>query len=295
MDKKIGFIGLGAMGSKIAGRLINPGGFNLGLYNRSSEKADELVEQGGWLAGSPKQLAEKSDVIFTCVTDGNAIKELMEGEQGAFAGAKPGTIFIDCSTISALITQELAAKAKNSGFHWLDAPVLGGPKMAEDGEMPFVVGGSEEILEEVKEILETVGKKIVYMGGPGLGQAAKLVHNLTCGIFLVAYSESLFLGEKLGLSKKQILEVLQNGVVGSTLLNMKEEKFEKGEFEQTNAPMVNILKDLTLATDAASSLEINLPTLQAAKEMYDKAKEHGLGQQDTSSVFKVLEIENDKK
>lgn len=294
-NKTIGFIGLGVMGSKIAGRLISAGGYNLGLYNRTSKKAEELVKQGGWLADSPKQLAEKSDVIIVCLTDGNAVKELMEGKDGAFAGATPGTIFIDCSTISVLVTKELAEKAESLGFHWLDAPVLGGPKMAEDGEMPFVVGGSKEILEEIKEILEVVGKKIAWMGGTGLGQAAKLVHNLTCGISLVAFSEALILGEKFGLSKKQTLEVLMNGVVDSTLLKMKEEKFEKSEFEPTNAPLVNIVKDLTLATDAANSLELDLPTLQAAKEMYDKAKEHGLGQQDTSSVIKALEIENHKQ
>ncbi len=289
MNKKIGFIGLGAMGSKIAGRLISAGGYDLGLFNRTPEKAAVLVSGGSWQAESPKQLAERCNVIITVVTDGPAVREMVMGEAGAFAGAKPGTVFIDCSTIDVKTTRDLAEEAERLGCHWLDAPVLGSPKSAQDGEMPFVVGGLKEVLEEVKPILEVVGKKIVWMGESGLGQAAKLVHNITCGISLVAYSEALILGEKLGLSKKQTLEVLLNGAVVSPLLTMKAPKFEQNQFEPTMAPLVNMRKDLTLADDAAKTLHLNLPSLAVAKQMYDLAKENGLGRQDTSSVIKAME------
>ena len=290
-EKKIGFIGLGAMGSKIAERLMRSGGYKLGVFNRTSKKADEFVKRGAWLAKTPKELGERSDVIITVVTDDKAVRDVVEGENGVFAGARQGTIFIDCGTISVIATKELAKKAESLGFHWLDAPVLGSPKSAEDGEMPFVIGGSKEKLDEIKEILEVVGKKIIWMGEPGLGQAAKIVHNITCGISLMAYSEAILLGEKFGLTRKQTLDTLMNGAVNSTLLTMKAPKFEIDEFEPTNAPLVNIVKDLTLATDAAKLLNIKLPALLASKEAYDLAKENNFGHHDTSSVIKILRLD----
>jgi len=287
--KKIGFIGLGAMGSKIAQRLITAGGFNLTVFNRTPEKANELVVLGAVLAASPKVLAENSDVIMISVSDDVAVRAVVLGEAGAFVGACQGAVFIDCSTISVAATREFAAQAEKMGFAWLDAPVLGSPQMAIDGEMPFVVGGSEQVLEANKEILEVVGKKIVYMGGVGLGQAAKLVHNLVCGISLVAFSEALVLGEKLGLARKQTLEVLANGAVGSRLLTMKTPKFEEDLFEPTAAPLVNMRKDLTLATEAARMLNLTLPETSIARQLYDKAVEQGLSRQDTSSIIKALQ------
>lgn len=287
-NKKIGFIGLGAMGSKMAGRLLTQG-YTLGVFNRTESKTKELVKKGAWLAKSPKELAEKSDVVMLCVTDAAAIHTLIEGPKGAFAGAKPGVVFIDSSTISVSATREFNKKALKQHLHWLDAPVLGNPKMSEDGEQSFVVGGEEKILKQVREVLEAIGKKIVWMGESGLGEAAKLVHNLTCGVSLVAYSEALLLGEKIGLTREQTLEVLLNGATASKLLTMKAPKFKDNVFSPTAAILSNMCKDLALIEEDGKAFHQVLPTLEVTKKLYDKAKKRGLGQEDTSSIIKVLE------
>lgn len=285
--KKIGFIGLGSMGSALAQRLMNCD-FPLGVFNRTSEKMAPFVKRGAWRAKSPYELAQKSNVIIICVTDDKAIRAVMEGETGALAGIKPKTVFIDMGTVSVSVTKEMAEKAKLRGASWLDAPVLGSPQMAEAGIMPFVVGGSEKILEENRKILEAIGKKIVYMGKSSLGQAAKIVHSLVCGVSLIAYSEAILLGEKLGLSRDQVLDVLMNGAPASPLLSLKAEKLRKNTFTPTTARLHNMCKDLTLIAAEGAAFRQELLALAIAKKLYDRAREKGLGDEDTSSVIKVM-------
>jgi len=285
--KKIGFIGLGSMGSKLATRLMALG-FPLGVFNRTPEKMDQFEKKGAWKAKSSKELAQKSDVIVTCVTDDTAIREIMEGENGAMAGASAKTVFIDMSTVSVSVTKDLSKKAKLIGASWIDAPVLGSPQMAEAGEMPFVVGGSQAVFEENKDILEAMGQKIVYIGESGMGQAAKIVHSLVCAVSLVAYSEALLLGEKLGLKRDQTLDVLLNGAVASPLLNMKAPKYKENIFKPTNAKLNNMCKDLELIFEEGISFNQSLPALTVTKKLYDRAKQQGFGDEDTSSIINVI-------
>jgi 3-hydroxyisobutyrate dehydrogenase-like beta-hydroxyacid dehydrogenase len=285
--KAVGVIGLGSMGSKVALRLLSAG-FKVAVYNRTSCKTDEAVAHGASFAGSPRELASRCDTVITVVTDAAAVRDVVTGIDGAFQGARPGAIFVDISTIDVDATRELASDAANRGFQWLDAPTLGSPQGAEAGELAFVVGGQEAALNASREVLECLGTKISWMGGSGLGQAAKLVHNLTCGISLVAYSEALRLGDRLGLSRAQSLEALLNGAVSCTLLKMKAQKLEQSVFVPTMAPLVNMCKDLTLAYAAAEARDLELPALKAAKAAYDTAKAQGLGREDTSSVIKVI-------
>lgn len=287
MKKKIGFIGLGSMGSTLATRLMTLG-FPLGVFNRTPEKMNQFEKNGAWKAKSPKELAQKSDVILACVTDDTAIREIMEGENGAMTGAKEKTVFIDMSTVSVSVTRDMAKKAEQKKAVWLDAPVLGSPQMAEAGEMPFVVGGSQTVFEENKDILEAIGKKIVYMGESGMGQAAKIVHSLVCAVSLVAYSEALLLGEKLGLSKDQTLDVLLNGAVSSPLLKMKAPKFKENMFKPTTARLFNMCKDLALIAEEGIVFHQTLPTLTVTKKLYDQAKQAGLEDEDTSSIINII-------
>lgn len=287
IKKKIGFIGLGSMGSKLAERLMTCE-FQLGVFNRTPGKMDQFVKNGAWKAKNPKELVQKSDVVITCVTNDAAIRAVMEGENGALAGANAKTVFIDMSTVSVSITKNMAKKAQLIGANWLDAPVLGSPQMAEAGEMPFVVGGSKTIFEENKNILEAIGKKIVYMGGSGMGQAVKIVHSLVCAVSLVAYSEALLLGGKFGLKREQTLDVLLNGAVSSPLLKMKAPKFKENIFKPTTARLYNMCKDLTLVAEEGIAFHQALPTLTVTKELYDKAKQQGLEDEDTSSIINVI-------
>ncbi len=286
-NKKIGFIGLGAMGSNLAQRLMMSG-YPLGVFNRTPEKMEPLMKCGAWGAKSPRELVQTSDVIVICVTDDAALREVMEGEYGAMEAARAKTVFIDMSTVSVSVTRDLANKAKRKGANWLDAPVLGSPQMAMTGAMPFVVGGSKTVFEQNKDILEAIGKKIVYMGESGMGQAAKIVHSLVCAISLVAYSEALLLGEKLGLKRNQTLDVLLNGAVASPLLIMKAPKFKVNMFRPTTARLFNMCKDLALIAEEGIAFRQALPTLMVTKTLYDRAKQEGLGDEDTSSVIKVM-------
>lgn len=284
---KIGFIGLGAMGSRMAKRLI-PSEYPLMVYNRAISKTNAFVNLGAKRAENPKQLANFSDVIITMVSDDQAVQAVTEGEWGTFAGARPGAVFIDCSTISVKMTKYLAQQAEQLGFFWLDAPVLGGPSAAEAGELPFVVGGLKIILEQNEEILRTLGQRIVWMGESGMGQAAKIVHNLACGISLAAFSEAIILGEKFGLTRKQVLETLLGGGVTSPLLKVKAPKFEQNNFEPAFA-LAMMDKDLTLAENAAGKFGLRLPALSATKKLYDLAEGLGLGAEDSSAIIKLYE------
>lgn len=287
--KKIGFIGLGIMGSRMARRLIACG-YPLMVYNRSAQKTDALVNLGAGRADNPKQLANCSDVIIIMVSDDQAVQAVTGGKSGTFAGAQPGAVFIDCSTISVETTKYLAQQAERLGFYWLDAPVLGGPSAAEAGELPFIVGGLQSILEQNLDIFNALGKKVVLMGENGMGQAAKIVHNLTCGISLAAFSEAIVLGEKFGLTRKQVLETLLGGGVSSPLLKIKAPKFEQNNFEPAFA-LAMMGKDLTLAKNAAKRFGLQLPALSAAKEIYDLAKAQGFGEEDSSAIIKFYEKE----
>ncbi len=284
----IGFIGLGSMGSTVAGRLI-ASGHSLTVFNRTADKAESLTNKGATVAESAKALAEMCDVIFICVTGDDALRALMTGDDGALAGAKSGTIFIDVSTDSVTVTRDMEARAKAKGAKWLDAPMLGSPKMAEEGEMPFVVGGSEEALETVRPVLESIGKNITYMGTSGLGQAAKIVHGVACAISLIAYSEALLLGDKMGLSREQTLAVLNNGAVGSKLLTLKTPRYKDDSYTPTNARLANMIKDVSLAYSEGESFGQKMPALKVTKELYDEAKKMGLTDEDTSAVLKVLQ------
>lgn len=284
--QKIGFIGLGTMGLRMARQLIYCS-YPLMVYNRTIKKTDALVNEGARRATTLKQLARNSDVIITMVSDDDAICAVTEGKSGAFTGARPGTDFIDCSTISVKTTRYLSGLAEERGFNWLDAPVLGGPVAAEKGELPFVVGGPQNVLRRNMEIFNALGNKVVWMGESGMGQAAKIVHNMVCGIMLTAFSESLLLGEKFGLSRNQILELLSSGAVGCPLLNAKSLKFEQDNYSPSFS-LALMDKDLTLAENAAREFGLTLLALITTKAQYDIAKIWGFGKEDSSAIFKAL-------
>ncbi len=275
------------MGSSFVKRLLSQG-YEVGVYNRTITKAKALEKEGAWIAKTPKELVEKVDVVMLCVMDDAATRSIMNGKTGALAGAKKGQIFIDCSTVSVSVTREMDKNTKKRGAHWLDTPALGNPKMSEDGEQSFVVGGNEKILKEVLPVLESIGNKVVYMGKSGLGQAAKIVHSLVCGVSLVAYGEAVLLGNKFGLSRKQTLDVLLNGAVASKLLTIKAPKLESNTFTPTAARLANMLKDITLAAVDGKAFHQELPTLTVTKKLYDLAKKKGMENQDTSSIIKVI-------
>lgn len=286
--RNVGFIGLGSMGEAMARRLL-ASGYTLSVYNRTKERAASLAKAGARLSATPRDLAEHSDIVMLSLTDDAAIRAVMEGANGALAGLRRGMVVVDCSTVSVSITREMAARAAEAGAAWLDAPVLGNPRMSENGEQTFVVGGDEHAFEACLDLFQTLGTTITYMGGTGAGQAAKIVHTLACAVSLAAYSEAIVLGERLGLERAQILDVLQKGAVASRLLDMKAPKYLEGAYMPTNARLYNMCKDIGLIAAEGRAFGQELPVLDAVRQLYARAEKLGLEDEDTSSVIKVLE------
>ncbi len=284
--KRIGFIGMGAMGSRMAARLLDAG-FQLTVYNRTHNKTKTLVERGAKLAESPRTLAENAEVVISMISDDVAVKEVMEGKNGAFSGASRGTVFIDSSTITPSGTQHLAKAANEQGFEWLDAPVLGSTPAAEAGKLTFLVGGKSEILESHQDIFSAMGQRVVHIGENGAGQTAKLVHNLVCGILLEAMGEALLLGEKAGLERKQIVEIFSTGAFNSPVVQAKIPLILQDKYDAMFA-LGMMHKDISLALKTAQELNTNLPVLSLVKEIYAKGVSKGYEKLDCAAIMRVI-------
>ncbi|MGG3572917.1 NAD(P)-dependent oxidoreductase [Bacillus gobiensis] len=287
---KIGWIGLGYMGTPMAKNVLKAGN-TLYVYNRTKEKAQGLANEGAILCETPQELTEKSDVIITMLTDGAAVKDVLEQEEGILAGLDHSKIVIDMSTVSpedSVLFSELV-RTKEAAF--IDAPVSGSVKPAEDGTLVILPGGNAEDIQKVQPIFDILGKKTVHFGENGKGASAKLVINLLLGITMQGASEALLLAEKLGLEKESTLEMILASAVGTPLVTGKKQLFEKEEFPA--AFMLKLMsKDLGLALKEADKNGTSLPLTKAADQTYGSAKEHGKGELDLSAVFLELKEQN---
>jgi 3-hydroxyisobutyrate dehydrogenase len=287
---KIGWIGLGYMGTPMAKNILKAG-YPLYVYNRTKEKANVLVNEGAVLCETPQDLTEKADVIFTMLTDGSAVKDVLEQEDGILAGLEKGKIVVDMSTVSpedSVLFAELV-RAKEAAF--IDAPVSGSVKPAEDGTLVILSGGNAEDIQKVQPTFDILGKKTVHFGENGKGASAKLVINLLLGITVQGASEALLLAEKLGLEKESTLKMILASAVGTPLITGKKPLFEKEDFPA--AFMLKLMsKDLGLALKEADKNGTSLPLTKAADQTYGSAKEHGKGDLDLTAVFLELKEQN---
>jgi 3-hydroxyisobutyrate dehydrogenase len=215
--KRVGFIGLGVMGKPMAINLLRAG-YPLTVWNRTKSKMDELIAMGAYGASSPKEVAERSDVVITMVTDSPDVEDVILGPNGVIHGARPGLIVIDMSTISPKVTRRIADELSKKGVKMLDAPVSGGERGAREATLSIMVGGPREAFEECLPILETLGKKITYMGPTGMGQTAKLCNQVICALNIQAVCEGLMLGAKAGLDLRRLLEAVSAGAASSWML-----------------------------------------------------------------------------
>ena len=216
----IAFLGLGLMGSGMARQLLTKG-FPLSVFNRNPEKAIAIGKEGAHFAHSPREAAAHAQVIISMVADDNASRSLWLGENGALSAAAPGTICIECGTVTVDWVKELAAAAILRGCEFLDAPVTGSKTQAASGELNFLVGGPESTLGKVRSVLEAMGKSIVPLGPVGSGAMLKLVNNFVCGVQVAALAEAVAMIEHSGLDRMKALEVLTNGAPGSPLFKAK--------------------------------------------------------------------------
>ncbi|WP_338043686.1 NAD(P)-binding domain-containing protein [Paenibacillus hamazuiensis] len=285
--KMIGFIGLGTMGSPMAANLLDKG-YNVIVYNRTREKADELARRGADVADSPAEVARQADVVFTMLSNDQALLETFHGENGIMHGLRPGTTVIDCSTVSPETSRKLHEELAAHFCDFLDAPVAGSKPAAESGALSFMVGGSREVLDEHKAILEAMGKLVVHMGPAGSGSTAKLANNTIVAINTLGLIEGMSMAAKAGIDPEAFLKVLLSGGASSRMAELKGERILDRDFS-TQFALELMLKDLLLAGDLTARHQLPSPLLKAATGIFQMGLSRGLGAQDLSAIAMCYE------
>src|SRR5712671_4702866 len=291
---KIGFIGLGIMGSRMAANLQKHG-HSLVVFNRTREKAESLVAAGAKWADSPAALALQVEVIFTMLAHPDAVEEAARGEDGFLRYPQPNQVWIDCSTVNPSFSRKMALEAKARGVPFLGAPVTGSKGQAELAKLTFWVGGETGDLETCRPLLECMGNKIIHCGGPGAGASLKMVMNQLLGTTMAAFAEGLVFGEALGLSREVLFEALLGGPAAAPFLAMKRERIENGNYEPADFPLRWLQKDLHLATVSAYETGVSMPLTNVAKELYRLAIREGDGDKDFSAIYHHLARNHDVK
>jgi 3-hydroxyisobutyrate dehydrogenase-like beta-hydroxyacid dehydrogenase len=287
---RLGFIGVGGMGSRMAGRLL-AAGYDLTIYNRARERTELLEQRGARVAATPAELALGVDIVLSSVADNAAVENVMSGSDGALAAARPGTIFIEMSTVSPAVSRRLHEAGRRKGLSVLDAPVSGTTSVAEQGQLIIFVGGDQSVYDRCKPILDVLGKTSFYMGSAGSGATMKLCANTMLGLGMVALAEAVALGLKAGLRRERLLEVLGGTAVISPSQRSKLENVLKGEYPPA-FPLRLMHKDFRLILDAAEDLSAAMPITAAAEQVYavEVARQSAAGHdEDFSSVVRAME------
>ena len=293
MDKKITFIGLGIMGSRMANNLLK-NDVNLTVYNRTSSAMNPLVKAGAHGAESLRDAVEEADIVFTMVSDPGAIEQVAFGENGFLSAMKEQALWVDCTTVNPAFSLEEAAEAEKYHLHFMDGPVAGSKDPAENGELTFLIGGDQSDLEETHSLLKYMGSKVVHVGGTGKGTAMKMLVNSLLAVAVASFSETVLLGEKMGLSKDFLLDTLPNLPVSAPFLKAKAEMIKNGE-QETQFPLELMHKDLHLAS--LSAYEHNHPLFlnNITKELFGQAKSDERGREDFSGIFNFLDNSGNAK
>ena len=284
---KIGFIGLGIMGSRMAANL-QKGGHSVVVFNRTREKAESLLAEGvGW-ADSPAELASQVEVVFTMLAHPAAVEEAALGQAGFLSRLAPGQMWIDCSTVNPSFSRKMAAESQAHRIRFLGAPVSGSKNMAAASKLTFLVGGEAGDLETCRPLLACMGNKIIHCGGQGMGASLKMVMNQLLGTVMAAFAEGLVLGESLGLSRESLFEALLSGPAAAPFLSVKRGRIESGDFKHADFPLQWMQKDLQLATVSAYETGVPMPVTNVAKGIYHFASREGHSEDDFSAIYAYL-------
>jgi 2-hydroxy-3-oxopropionate reductase len=287
MAERVGFIGLGIMGMPMARNLMEAG-YELTVHNRSPEKAEELGKEGATVAASPREVAEKSDVVITMLPDSPQVREVVADENGVLEGISEGALLIDMSTISPVVTEELAEAVKEKGASMLDAPVSGGDVGAIEGTLSIMVGGEEADFERAKPLFEAMGKTITHVGPVGAGQVTKAANQVVVALTIEAVSEALVLGSAGGVSPEKILDVLSGGLAANKVMEVKREKFLSHKFDPGFRSELHH-KDLGIALAAGREYGVVLPVTAIVDQMLLSMRRKGWGGEDHSALLRIIE------
>lgn len=282
----VGIIGTGLLGSAIAKRLVSSG-FAVHAYNRTRKKADALKKLGIHVEDSPKSLAEKCDLIITTVKDAPVIEKLAFGKNGLVYGKHDGLIVADMSTISPISSKKIAKKFADKKISMIDTPVMGGPSLAEKGQMIVMVGGKEETYQKCKQVLDKIGEKTFHLGKNGAGHAMKLAMNSQIAILALSLSEGIILAKKSGLDPMTFLDVLNSTYFKTGMSVNKGPKMVKGDFEPSFF-LKMMQKDLDEISHTAKEFGANMPVSRLANKIYKKAIKKGFGDIDYTGILAYL-------
>jgi 3-hydroxyisobutyrate dehydrogenase-like beta-hydroxyacid dehydrogenase len=287
MKEKIGFMGLGIMGAAMASNIVRAG-YPLAVYNRTAGRAEGLSKLGANVASSAESLAKASDVVIAMVTGPEALENLLWGPQGAAQALTKEKVFINMSTVSPRYTRELGQRLAGTGATFIDAPVSGSKKPAEDATLLILAGGSREKIEGLAPLFKTMGKGVVYCGEAGQGSMMKMTNNLLLGVMLEGLSEALNFGKRGGLSMEEMLEVFLGGPLNSPIYQMKVDMLRTNTYPP-NFPLKHMTKDLKFLVDTAYETGAPVPVGQMMLHLYRLGVGQGWGDMDVAAIAKVLE------
>ncbi len=286
MDK-VGFVGLGIMGTSMARNLIEDG-HELVIHNRTRAKAEKLAKLGAEVATSPREVAGRSDVIITMLPGPPEVEEVLAGENGLLEGVRDGSLIVDMSTSSPLLAQELSRTANTRGVGMLDAPVSGGDIGAIEGTLSIMVGGEKEDFERARPLFEAMGKTIVHVGAAGAGQTVKACNQIVVALVIEAVSEALVLGSKAGVKPEKVMEVLSGGLAANKVMEVKGEKFLSHDFA-AGGKVEYHRKDLGIALAAGREYGVALPVTALVDQLFGTLVAQGKGGWDHSALITLIE------
>jgi 3-hydroxyisobutyrate dehydrogenase len=283
---RIGWIGLGVMGAPMCGHLLDAG-FALTVHTRSPSKAAPLRERGAAWADTPLAVARASDVVFTLVGFPEDVREVVLGEEGALAGCAPGNVLVDMTTSEPSLAVEIAQAASARGVHAVDAPVSGGDVGAREARLSIMIGGETEAVQALQPCWERMGRTVVHQGGPGAGQHAKMVNQTLIASNMVGVCEALLYAQRAGLDLETVLESVASGAAGSWSLSNLGPRIIANDF----APgffVEHFVKDMGIALREAERMNLALPGLALARQLYVALSAQGHGRSGTQALALAL-------
>jgi 2-hydroxy-3-oxopropionate reductase len=287
MSPQVGFIGLGIMGKPMAKNLLKAG-YALTVHNRSSEPAEELAAEGATIAGSAKEVAQSTEVIITMLPDSPDSELVALGENGILAGAREGSVIIDMSSISPLVSQKIASEASRKNIDMLDAPVSGGEPGAIAGTLAIMVGGKESVFEECRPILEVMGRSVVRVGDVGAGNFVKLANQIIVAANIEAIGEAFTLAQKAGIDPELVFNAIRAGLAGSNALEAKAPMIMDRNFNPGFRIRLH-QKDLQNALLTGKELGVPLPVTGLVQQMLGALIVKGKGDNDHSAIVNFIE------
>jgi 2-hydroxy-3-oxopropionate reductase len=286
-SERVGFIGLGVMGKPMARNLMKAG-HELVLYSHTRASVDEVAQDGGTAAGSPREVSEEADTVVLMLPDSPQVRDVLDGDEGLLAGARSGSLVIDMSTISPVVTREIAEECGARGIGWVDAPVSGGDVGAREATLSIMAGGSDEDFARAKPLFEALGKTIVHVGPVGSGQVVKACNQVVVALTIEAVSEALVLGSRAGVDPATVIEVLSGGLAANKVMEVRGRNFLEHDF--TPGFRIDLHhKDLGIALQTAREYGVALPNTAAVDQMLQALRSNGRGDRDHSALLTHIE------